>query len=133
MIKAILFPVDGPPRVVRLRDESDGGKLLQSLYAAIGCDLVEAVHLCRGVDLVCDEEGMLVDEPQIARGFGDIGLKLAGNVIAIGVDTDRGEWRSLSHREALAALGSVAWAAKLVHLPDSLTLNAIADDFKIGG
>lgn len=112
-VRGILFPIDGPPRPVSLVHD-DRGSLLTALYATVGCSLVERFALAPGVDLIMDEEGALVDGYVLARGWERDGelWQLAGNVVAVGVDEDKGEWVTPSVEGAkLALYDRLAWVA----------------------
>lgn len=56
-MKAILFKTDGTETVV---EPKDGKKFsLAEMYELITCDTVEHVDLGKGVDMWCDEEGLM--------------------------------------------------------------------------
>lgn len=85
-MKAILISVHNQS-VTQIEIE-DG---LDSIYKAIGCDTIEAVHsyILQGGDIIyVDEEGLLKDEPGpffVLNGFHQ---PLAGNGLVLGTDEE---------------------------------------------
>jgi hypothetical protein len=99
--RGLLFPVDGPAAPVAIRSD----RVLEDLYRAMRCSMVEIVVLTSGVDLWCDEEALLKQPIQpnrcwLARHCATvIERPLCGDVVALG-RTDDGNTRSLTVDEA---------------------------------
>ena len=123
-IRGIRFPMGMPPECIELDERPYGGRsgpsLLDALYDAIKTDMVEKVTVGDGIDIVCDENGRIVEtnaagEPSVYNrtwmvmdASGPIGpVAIVGHAVAIGSDESRGEWRSLTTDEAICALQQV--------------------------
>jgi hypothetical protein len=113
--RGLLFPADGIVAPVAIHSD----RVLEDLYRAMRCSMVEIVVLVPGVDLWCDEEALLQQTPQpnrvwLARACGaNISRLLYGNVVALG-STDDGNARSLTLDEADEALSRVIGASQAV-------------------
>lgn len=110
-LRGLVFPVDGPVAPLRVRADD----LLADLYSAMACTMVEVVTLVPGVDLWCDEEGLLKQPVRANRSWvGHRGgrhaeVTLCGAVVALG-SSDDGVARSLSITDACEVLGRLVGA-----------------------
>lgn len=92
--------------------ELDGANLLDSLYGAIGCELIQAIQLHDEINAIFDEEGKLTGaEPNVMASViaETLGFRflpsdhLAGAVIFLGY-TPEGEHVSLTDEQRQAVL-----------------------------
>lgn len=79
----------------------ENGKLLDGLYSAIGCNLVDVVRVTDRIDFWLDDEGLYTQEPNpYARALGQYlsqsaWIPIHGPVVLLGGTDDEGETRSL--------------------------------------
>lgn len=110
-LRGLVFPVDGPVAPLGVRADA----LLADLYAAMHCRMVEVVTLVPGVDLWCDEEGLLKRPRRpnrcwlAQRGPRRDDVTLCGAVVALG-SSEAGTARSLSVTDACEVLGRLVGA-----------------------
>jgi hypothetical protein len=110
-VKALLIPVDGPPREVDL----PGGatRFMRSLKALIGTDCAERIQVTSRWEAWLDEDGAAAGKPAnqaatlIARSFG-FEFSLLGPVVIVGVDKNTAEPAALSPAQAGAILERIA-------------------------
>ena len=85
---------------------------LDDYYKLIGCKYIEIIHLRIGdveVEIVCDDEGLLVNAPKPSRISVDGTPVLFGNLlIASGRVTDDGELTELTEEEVDEIMNNVA-------------------------
>lgn len=129
-IRGVYFPMGRPPEAIELTEtpyvHSRAPSLLPAMYEAIGCELVEKVTIADppdGVDIVCDEEGMLrpcntKGEPNVSNrtwrvfgpDFGPGSVSIVGHALAVGFNEETGEWISLTPRGVVDACARVTYA-----------------------
>jgi len=91
---------------------------------------IEMVPIGPGVDVICNEEGMFAGSdggplPQNAAGF-------LGNILIVAVDTDSGEFRSLTDEELRKGFAYLQVFKDVVHPGDSgsgILVGDEAEDF----
>jgi Domain of unknown function (DUF3846) len=109
-VKALLVPVDGPPREVNL--PGDGTRFMRSLKALIGTECAERIQVTSRWEAWLDEDAAAVGKPVnhaatvVARSFG-FGFRLLGPVVIVGVDKDTPEPAALSPVQAGAILEKI--------------------------
>lgn len=82
--------------------ETDGS--LESLYELIGCRCIDIVtRTVRGVavNVVCDDEGLLVERPIVSAMTSGLNPALCGNLVLFGIGADM-DLCSLTDDEVLA-------------------------------
>jgi Domain of unknown function (DUF3846) len=91
-VRALLIPVDGPPRVVDLADDG-GTRFISSLRTFIGAQYVEPIGITDRWEAWLDEDSAATGKPVnqaatlIARAFG-AWFSLRGTVVIAGLDKD---------------------------------------------
>ena len=91
-MRALLIPVDGPPRVVDLADDG-GTRCISSLRTFIGAQYVEPIGITDRWEAWLDEDSAATGKPVnqaatlIARAFG-AWFSLRGTVVIAGLDKD---------------------------------------------
>lgn len=83
--------------------EADG---LKDFYRLIGCDCVDiAVRSVMGhvLNFVVDDEGLLVDRPQVRASNVEMTDILAGNLLVFGMDEESGDLTDI-HIDEVAAI-----------------------------
>lgn len=88
--------------------ETDGS--LESLYKLVGCSCIDIVtRTVRGVgvNIVCDDEGLLVETPIVSAMTSGLNPALCGNLVLFGIGDDM-DLRSLTDDEVLAVDLNVA-------------------------
>jgi hypothetical protein len=106
-VKALLIPVDGPPREVDL--PGDGTRFMHSLKALIGTDCAERIQATSRWEAWLDEGGAAAGKPAnqaatlVAQSFG-FQFRLLGPVVIVGVDKNTAEPAALSPAQAKAIL-----------------------------
>jgi Domain of unknown function (DUF3846) len=106
-VKALLIPVDGPPREVDL--PGDGTRFMHSLKALIGTDCAERIQATSRWEAWLDEDGAAAGKPAnqaatlVAQSFG-FQFRLLGPVVIVGVDKNTAEPAALSPAQAKAIL-----------------------------
>jgi hypothetical protein len=109
-VKALLIPVDGPPREVDL--PGGGTRFMRSLKALIGTQCAERIQITSRWEAWLDEDGAAAGKPVnqaatlVARSFG-CELSLLGAVVIVGVDKDTAEPAGLSPAQAGAILEKI--------------------------
>lgn len=114
-LKGVLIDVNtGEARATTINDD------LSSFYSALNCTTIDIVSRKIGTmrkyfSIVCDDEGLLKDNPTVSA-FDDNGKPaLVGNLfITGGMDYER-ELTSLTEEEADYVLGYVKYVATLAH------------------
>jgi hypothetical protein len=109
-VKALLIPVDGPPREVDL----PGGatRFMRSLKALIGTDCAGRIQVTSRWEAWLDEDGAAAGKQVnqaatlVARRFG-FEFSFLGPVVIVGVDKDTAEPVALSPAQAGAILGKI--------------------------
>jgi hypothetical protein len=107
-VKALLIPVDGPPRVVDLAD-GGGIRFMRSLRALIGAPCVERIWITDRWEAWLDEDGTAAGRPVnqaatlVARSFG-ARFSLCGTVVIAGLDKDTAMPAGLSPAQVDATL-----------------------------
>lgn len=90
-------------------------KGLQDYYELLGCDCIDIVTRKIGhqyYDIVCDDEGLLKDDP-IISAIDDLGrVMLVGSLIICGLADNEGELTDLSDRD-------IPYIKKRVHIMDT--------------
>ena len=104
-MRALRLDVDGTLSALDLAADEDG-YVLDGLYRAIGCALVDCVRLAPGIDMWIDDEGLLIAEPQwncaatvLVHAF-DYRTTIAGHVVLTGGADEEGNCRGLSELAA---------------------------------
>ncbi len=109
-MKALLIPVNGPPREVDL--PGGGTRFMRSLKALIGTGCAERIQVTSRWEAWLDEDGAAKGKPAnqaatlIARSFG-FEFSLLGPVVITGVDKDTAEPTALSPAQADAILEEI--------------------------
>ena len=91
-MKALLIPVDGPPRVVDLAD-GGGIRFMRSVRALVGTPCAERIWITDRWEAWLDEDGAATGKPVnqaatlVARSFG-AQFSLRGTVVIAGLDKD---------------------------------------------
>ena len=106
-VKALLVPVDGPPRDVDL----PGGdtRFMRSIKALIGAECTERIQVTSRWEAWLDENGTAAGKPVnqaatlVAQSFG-FESSILGPVVIVGVDKDTAEPAALSPAQAGAIL-----------------------------
>jgi Domain of unknown function (DUF3846) len=109
-VKALLIPVDGPPREVDL----PGGRprCMRSIRVLIGTECAERIQVTSRWEAWLDEDGAAAGKPVnhaatvIARSFG-FEFSFLGPVVIVGVDMDTAEPADLSPAQARAILEKI--------------------------
>jgi len=120
-VRALVIPVDGPPRAIDLPD--GGTRFMRSLRTLIGTQCAERIWITSRWEAWLDEDGSAAGKPAnqaatvIARSFG-ARFTLRGTVVIVGLDEDTGKPADLSAAQADAILNHVR-AAQLAP-PDML-------------
>ena len=103
-MRALLIPVDGPPRPVDLPD-GGGARFMRSLRTLIGTQCAERIWITSRWEAWLDEDGAAAGKPAnqaatlAARSFG-AGFTLRGTVVVVGLDKDTGRPADLSPAQA---------------------------------
>ena len=98
-MKALLIPVDGPPREVDL--PGGGTRFMRSLKALIGTECAERIRVTSRWEAWLDEDGAATGKPVnqaatlVAQSFG-FESSILGPVVIVGVDKDTAEPAALS-------------------------------------
>ena len=109
-MKALLIPVDGPPREVDL--PGGGTRFMRSLKALIGTDCAERIQVTSRWEAWLDEDGAATGKPvnqaatAVARSFG-FEFSFLGPVVITGLDKDASGPASLSQAQVDAILEKV--------------------------
>jgi hypothetical protein len=114
-VRALLFPVDGPPEVV---DVAGGGGVgfVRSLGVLIGAECVERLRVTDRWEFWLDEDAMSAGRAvnqaatRVASSFG-AQFSLCGSVVITGVDDDAAGWVALSPGQVGAILRWVTGAS----------------------
>lgn len=108
---------------VRISAWPDDGQLLAHLYREIGCTLVTPIELGRHLTLWCDDEGLMVDQPQVnqlatklAGAYGDLHSYLVGTVVFTGPSDAEGKTQPLAS-EAVEVLHRTLELFRLSPMP----------------
>jgi Domain of unknown function (DUF3846) len=107
-VKALLIPVDGPPRLVVL-PRGGGTRFMRSLRALIGTGCAERIWITSRWEAWLDEDGTAAGKPVnhaatlVAQSFG-FEFSLRGPVVIVGLDKDTAEPAALSPAQAGAIL-----------------------------
>ena len=107
-MKALLIPVDGPPREVELPD-GGGPRFMRSIRALIGTGCAERIWITDRWEAWLDEDGAATGKPVnqaatlVAQSFG-FESSILGPVVIVGVDKDTAEPAALSPAQAGAIL-----------------------------
>lgn len=110
-MKAILIPIDGPPREVDLPG-GGGTRFMRSLRALIGTRCAERIRVTSRWEAWLDEDGAAAGRSAnqaatlVARSFG-FEFSLLGPVVITGLDKDASEPASLSQAQVDAILEKV--------------------------
>ncbi|HUZ25271.1 MAG TPA: DUF3846 domain-containing protein [Streptosporangiaceae bacterium] len=110
-MKALLIPVDGPPREVDL--PGGGMRFMHTLKTLIGTTHAERIQVTSRWEAWLDEDGATAGKPVnqaatlIAQSFG-FEFSLLGPVVIVGVDKDTAEPTALSPAQATAILEKIA-------------------------
>jgi Domain of unknown function (DUF3846) len=110
-VKALLIPVDGPPREVDLPG-GGGTRFMRSLRAFIGTGCAERIQVTSRWEAWLDEDGAAAGKPVnqaatlVARSFG-FEFSFLGPVVIVGVDKGTAEPAALSQAQAGAILKKV--------------------------
>ena len=123
-MKALLIPVDGPPRAI---DLPDGGstRFMRSLRALIGAECVELIWITSRWEAWLDEDGIAAGKPVnqaaslVARSFG-AQFSLRGTVVIVGSGKDAARSEALSSAQVDAILEKIGAPATL-HPPASFS------------
>jgi hypothetical protein len=113
-VKALLIPVDGPPRIVDLAN-GGGTRFMRSLRALIGTECVERIWITDRWEAWLDEDGAATGKPVnqaatlIARAFG-ARFSLCGTVVIAGLDKDTATPTALSPAQADVMLRRITGA-----------------------
>jgi uncharacterized protein DUF3846 len=107
-VRALLIPVDGPPRTVDLAGGS-GTRFMRSLRAHISARSVERIWVTGRWEAWLDEDGAAAGKPAnqaatlVARSLG-AQFSLYGTVVIVGLDKETGAPAALSPAQADAIL-----------------------------
>ena len=110
-MKALLIPVDGPPREVDLPGVG-GARFIRSLKALIGTNCAERIWITDRWEAWLDENGIAAGKPvnqaatRLAHSFG-WQLSLLGPVVIIGLDKNSDRAVSLSQDQIGAVLEQI--------------------------
>jgi Domain of unknown function (DUF3846) len=114
-VKALLIPVDGPPREVDL--PADGGaRFLRSLRTLIGTRCAERLWITDHWEAWLDEDGAAAGKPvnqaatNLARSFG-FRFNLLGTVVLVRLDNEPDVPADLSPAQVSAILQRISAAA----------------------
>jgi hypothetical protein len=114
-VKALLIPVDGPPREVALPG-GGGSRFMRSLRDLIGADCAERIWITSRWEAWLDENGASAGKPDnqaatlLARSFG-WQCSIRGTVIITGLDKDT-EPTALSPGQADAIIRKIRTPAR---------------------
>jgi len=114
-VKALLVPIDGPPREVDLPG-GGGTRFMRSLRTLIGTRCAERIWLTSRWEAWLDEDGAAAGKPAnqaatlVARSFG-ARFSLHGTVVIVGLDKDMAGPAALSPAQAGAILEKISAAA----------------------
>jgi hypothetical protein len=109
-VKALLIPVDGPPREIDL--PGGGTRFIRSLKALIGTDCAEGIQVTSRWEAWLDEDGAAAGKPVnhaatvAAWSFG-FEFSFLGPVVIVGVDKDTAGPAALSPAQAGAILEKI--------------------------
>jgi len=113
-VKALLIPVDGPPRVVDLAD-GGGTRFMRSLRTLTGAQYVEPIGITDRWEAWLDEDSAATGKPVnqaatlLARAFG-AWFSLCGTVVIAGLDKDKATPAALSPGQVDAILRRITGA-----------------------
>ena len=102
-MKAVLIPVDGPPREMDL--PNGGARSTRSIRALIGAECAERIRVTSRWEAWLDEDGTAAGKPVnqaaalVARSFG-FEFSFLGPVVIAGVDKDMAELADLPPAQA---------------------------------
>lgn len=93
------------PKIVDIKDD------LQTFYKLIDCDIIDiTTRECNNVicDIICDDEGLLKDNPIVSAINTRNQPELVGNLLICGYANSGGQLQGLTNSEILAVLSSFA-------------------------
>ena len=111
-MKALLIPIDGPPREVDLPG-GGGTRFMRSLRTLIGTRCAERIWLTNRWEAWLDEDGAAAGKPAnqaatlVARSFG-ARFSLRGTVVITGLEKDTAGPSALSPDQVDAILGKIS-------------------------
>lgn len=94
----------------------EGNGNLDQYYRLIGCRCIDITERRIGdkrFNVVCDDEGLLVERPRFSVYDKKHDPMMAGTVILFGVDEQSWDLRSLTDDEVEAIKGSIRWAMNI--------------------
>ena len=113
-MKALLVPVDGPPKVVDLAD-GGGIRFMRSLRALIGTPCAERIWITDRWEAWLDEDGAATGKPvnqaatRVVHAFG-AQFSLRGTVVITGLDKDTTASATLTPSQVDALLRRISGA-----------------------